>query len=245
MSQTDRIVEATKRALRRQGLTYADVSEALGLSEASVKRLFARGGFSLERLEAIADLLGLEMGELIRAAEQDDPLPRVLSHDQEAYLVARPKLLLVFYLLLNGYDLGRIVEEYDLDRPQGILQLRELAGLGLIEHQTGDRARLLVSHELSWRADGPVRAFIDERVLREFLGAAFDGSHDAFHFRSALVSPAGLAQLQSEIDRLIRRFNEQVRDETQTEMERRQGCSLLVAMRPWRFSLFQDYRRDI
>jgi transcriptional regulator with XRE-family HTH domain len=244
MSQTDRIIGATKRALRRQGLTYADVARALDLSEPSVKRLFARGGFSLERLEAIARLLGMEVGDLVRSAERADDLPRQLTLEQEAYLIERPKLLLVFYLLLNDYTVDRITDEFRLDRPEGILQLRELDRLGLIEHQPGDRARLLVSRELAWRRDGPIRRFIDERVLREFLGAAFDGDHDAFHFRSGLVSPAGLAQLQGDIERLVRRFNEQLRAESANELERRQGCSLLVAMRPWQFSVFDEYRRD-
>lgn len=244
MSQTDRIIAATKRALRQQGLTYADVAGALGLSEPSVKRLFARGGFSLERLEAIARLLGMEVGDLVRAAEGGDELPRQLSLEQEAYLIERPKLLLVFYLLLNDYDPDRIIAEFRLDRPEAILQLRELDQLGLIEHQPGDRARLLVSRDLAWRHDGPIRRFIDERVLREFLGAAFDGEHEAFHFRSGLVSPSGLAQLQEDIERLVRRFNEQLRTESAHALERRQGCSLLVAMRPWQFSVFDDYRRD-
>ncbi len=244
MAQSEQIVAATKRALRRQGLTYADVAHSLGLSEASVKRLFARGGFSLERLEAIADLLGCELSELMKAADTDAGLPDRLSHDQEAYLVERPKLFLTFYLLLNGYDLPRITREYRIDHPEGILLLRELERLDLIEHQPGDEVRLRVARELSWRRDGPIRRFIDDRVLREFLGAEFNGNHDAFHFRSGLVSAAALGQLQAHIDRVVRRFNEQLRHDASTALDERQGCSLLIALRPWRFSLFEDYRRD-
>ena len=47
------LVEALKRTLKAKGLTYADVAGAIALSEASVKRMFARGDFTLQRLEEI------------------------------------------------------------------------------------------------------------------------------------------------------------------------------------------------
>ncbi|WP_435104078.1 helix-turn-helix domain-containing protein [Arhodomonas sp. AD133] len=243
MSQSQRIIDATKQALREQGITYADVARHLGLSEASVKRLFARGRFSLDRLEAIARFLQLDLGELVRRAECMDSLPQQLSAEQEQYLVARPKLFLLFYLLLNDYDLDRVVADFRIDRPEGIRLLCELEELGLIERHPGDRVRLRVSRALTWRRGGPIRRFIDERVLREFLGGAFDGEGEVFHFVSGIVSQASMAQLLREIERVVRHFNDQLRAASEESLERRQGCSLLVAMRPWRFSLFTEYER--
>ncbi len=243
MSQSQRIVAATKQALREHGLTYADVAAHLGLSEASVKRLFAQGRFSLERLEAIAGLMELDLGELVQMAEALDPLPRELSIEQERQLVEQPKLLLVLYLLLNDYDLDRIIAEYQVDRPEGILLLRKLERLGVLEHRPGDRVRLRVSRHLTWRRDGPIRELIDGRVLREFLGGRFDGPGESYHFVSGLVTAEALERLQGEIERLVRRFNEQVQGESERTLERRQGCSLMVALRPWRFSLFAEYAR--
>jgi len=51
MGQRTQIVAELKRALRARGLTYAQVAKHLQLSEASVKRLFAAGDLSLERLK--------------------------------------------------------------------------------------------------------------------------------------------------------------------------------------------------
>jgi transcriptional regulator with XRE-family HTH domain len=243
MSQTQRVVEATKRALRDRGLTYADVGRRLDLSEASVKRLFAQGHFSLERIEEVAALMGLDLAELVAMAEALEPLPRQLTLEQEHYLVERPKLLLVFYLLLNDYDLDQVIRYFVIDRPEGVLLLRELESLGLIERRLGDRARLKVSRHLSWRRDGPIRRFIDERVLREFLSGDFDGPDDVFHFVSGMASPEAMERLRHEIERLVRRFNEQAQAAPGDTGERRKGCSLMVAMRPWRFSLFTEYER--
>ena len=41
MQETAKLLAALKQALRARGLTYADVAEALGVAESSVKRLFS------------------------------------------------------------------------------------------------------------------------------------------------------------------------------------------------------------
>ena len=49
MAQTTAIIDVLKKLLKEQGVTYLQVAQALGLSEASVKRLFAERQFSLQR----------------------------------------------------------------------------------------------------------------------------------------------------------------------------------------------------
>jgi len=46
------LVDALKRLLKAHDVTYARVAAGLGLSEASVKRMFSRRDFTLQRLEA-------------------------------------------------------------------------------------------------------------------------------------------------------------------------------------------------
>jgi DNA-binding Xre family transcriptional regulator len=48
-------VDTLKQELRKQRITYRRVSEALELSETSVKRLFSEEAFSLKRLEKICE----------------------------------------------------------------------------------------------------------------------------------------------------------------------------------------------
>ena len=50
MNETRQLVNTLKRRLKIQGMTYRDLGQALHLSEASVKRLFASGRFSLDRI---------------------------------------------------------------------------------------------------------------------------------------------------------------------------------------------------
>ena len=58
MTETAQLIDMLKRQLKAQGMTYRDVARALDVSETSVKRLFASGRFTLERVVEIAQLLG-------------------------------------------------------------------------------------------------------------------------------------------------------------------------------------------
>ena len=51
--------------MRAAGKTYTDVARRLGLSEAGVKRLFHLQSVSLQRLEAVCDLAGLQISDLV------------------------------------------------------------------------------------------------------------------------------------------------------------------------------------
>ena len=48
------LVEALKRVLKAQGLTYANLAERIGMSEASVKRMFSEQSIRLERLTILS-----------------------------------------------------------------------------------------------------------------------------------------------------------------------------------------------
>ena len=86
MAQTAAIVSALKNALKEQGITYQQVAEALDLSEASVKRLFSERQFSLQRLDQICSLLGLEISDLVRRLDQAQRID-ALTAEQEQELV--------------------------------------------------------------------------------------------------------------------------------------------------------------
>src|SRR5690606_6102241 len=61
MNETRRMIDALKRCLRARGMTYRALGRALGLSESSVKRLFAEGSFTLARLERVCGVLDMSV----------------------------------------------------------------------------------------------------------------------------------------------------------------------------------------
>ena len=106
MNEVSQAISTVKRQLRAQGLTYRDVASRLGLSEASVKRVFARETFTVERLAQIARLLGFTLAELLAESASEVPRLRVLTSDQEAKLVGDEKLLLGGRLRAESLDGG-------------------------------------------------------------------------------------------------------------------------------------------
>ena len=106
MTGVAQFTEALKRCLTAKGMTYGRLAPALGLSEASVKRLFSSGGFTLERIEQICRLLDMDLFELARLAHSDAATVAELTPQQEQALAADPRLLLVFHLLLSGWNAG-------------------------------------------------------------------------------------------------------------------------------------------
>src|SRR5438309_238374 len=69
MDQAEAIVVALKRRLKARGVTYAQLAKELGLSEASVKRIFAAGTLTLDRVARILAVLGITFQELARDIE--------------------------------------------------------------------------------------------------------------------------------------------------------------------------------
>ncbi|MCK5498541.1 MAG: helix-turn-helix domain-containing protein, partial [Gammaproteobacteria bacterium] len=69
--ETKLVVDMLKRALKFHMVTYADIAYELDLSEASVKRMFAKQHFTIERLESICSMVNLNFTDLVRLVDED------------------------------------------------------------------------------------------------------------------------------------------------------------------------------
>ena len=112
------LISTLKRVLKTRGVTYADLAERITLSEASVKRLFSQGTFTLERLEQICAALEIDVFELAKLARGEMARAGQLTVKQEQTLAKDRVLLGVFYLAYNGWQIDDIVATYDFTRPQ-------------------------------------------------------------------------------------------------------------------------------
>jgi hypothetical protein len=156
MPARSRFVEALKKGVRLRGLTYAALARELRLSEASVKRMFSRGAFTLARIEQILAVLELELEEVARMGRGADA-PAELTLEQEGALARDERLLSVFWLLQNDWRFAGILEAFTISRAELTAACARLEKLGLIDWRPGDRVRLRVSRGFVWRARGPVK----------------------------------------------------------------------------------------
>jgi len=242
MPQPSPIVQELKRVLKERELTYAEVAHALGLSVASVKRLFSTGAFSLTRIEAICQLAKLELSELAERARNRATSTTKLSLAQEKEVVADPRLFLITWLVLNRTPFEHIVREYDLPERDVVRYLIRLDRLRIIDLLPGNRVKLLVDRHFTWRADGPVQAYLFDRLLREFFAARFENPADEFYFHGGTVSEAAFAALKRAVRHAAAECVEIIERDRGTPAKR-SGAAFVVALRPWDYSGFSRFRR--
>jgi hypothetical protein len=112
MAGRTQIVTELKRALRASGHTYTDVARKLDLSLASVKRLFSQEDLSLARIDAICELIGLGLIEILdRARERMTPATQ-LTLAQESEIVSDTRLLFMTWLVLIRTPFEEMVHSY-------------------------------------------------------------------------------------------------------------------------------------
>lgn len=243
MSQSSQLIDTLKLELRRQRITYKQVAQALELSEASVKRLFAGRFFTLERLDRICELMNMSFSDLVLQVEKGIALTNELTLEQEREIVSDIKLLLMAYLLINKHDFAEIIETYEISETEGIRLLARLDRMKIIELQPGNRVRLLVSPNFAWLAKGPIQSFFETKIQSEFFDASFTGPGEIRVFLSGTLSREANAQTIRRIQHLSRELNELITESKSLPPEQCFGTSLLIAMRPWEVQAFEDLRR--
>ena len=236
MKQSNQWVDTLKRCLKARGLTYKDVARKLKLSEASIKRLFSERSFTLQRLEQICLMMDMSFSDLAHINDRRN-LERqtTLSIKQETALAADAILLCYFYLLLNGWDIKRIANRFDLNEPRQIRMLVKLDKLGLIELLPKNRVRLLTARRIQWRKDGMVRRMYERDVKQAFLQHEFAEDNAHFGFESAELAPESAKMISRKLANLRLEFDELAELDVNLRPDQKRGYGLMVALRPWAY----------
>lgn len=242
MNQTTQMVSTLKKCLKAKGITYRKLGEALDLSEASIKRLFSEQTFSLKRLEEICNILDLSLYDLAKISADAETGPNVLSLEQETALSEKPKLLVFFYLLLNGRSPETIMEDYKVSEAESLKFLLELDRLKLIELHPDNKVRLLTQKNITWRKGGPIRNRYEKLIKEEFLNAPFDQSEDRLQFETGKLSDGSQSVMLKKINRLFKEYIELTEIDKALPQGKSGNTGLLVAFRPWIFTMLNEFK---
>lgn len=244
MSECARIIDLLKRTLKTRGVTYKELARKVGLSEASIKRVFAEETFTLQRLEKICAVVGLSVGELVRmSADSGAQGSQYLTLEQEELLATDAHLLASFYLLLNGRSSAEIQQRLDLSERELRALYVKLDAARLIQSSPGLKTRLRVGPVVAWRSDGPVRRVYERQVKAEFLHSDFQGVDEALHFHTAELSEASAQLLFRKLEQLAREFADFAVLDRNLPLKQKRSVGLLLAFRPWVFSMFDGLQQ--
>lgn len=239
MNEPASMVAATKKLLKKNGLTYRDVAKSLKLSEPSVKRMFATGRLTVDRLAQVCELFGFTLAELAQEAQADRQRLRTLTVSQEEKLVSDTKLLLTAVCALNHWTMPDILSAYDLSETECVRCLLELDRMRLIALLPGNRIRLVVARDFDWLSGGPIRKFFRTKGLDDFLGSLFSEKGESMEFVHGMFTDAAFEQLQQELLKVRKRFAELHEESLAAPLIQRHGASLLFATRrSWELAAF-------
>jgi transcriptional regulator with XRE-family HTH domain len=243
MALGSRIVDSLKACLRARGMTYKDLAAKLRVSEPTVKRMFSRGSFTLERIEQILEIIDLDLQELARLAREGSPAPSELTVEQEATLAQDQQLFSVFWLVQNGWSFDEILAAFSISRPQLTSAFARLDRARLIRWDPGERARLLVRRDFHWRDGGPVKKTYGPQIMTEFLDARFKAPLEFMRFEARVLSHESAAVLKRRLERVVMDFNELAEVDSSVPSGKRISIALVAACRPWEFSVLNALKR--
>jgi DNA-binding Xre family transcriptional regulator len=243
MSQASQLVDLVKSALRERGTTYAKLARGLGVSESSVKRMFSKKRMSLERLEAICAQVGLEISDLLELARAAEGKLTELTEAQERALVADERLLLVGLLTLSNWTAEEMRETYRLTEAELVKLLTQLDRLGIVDLLPGNRIKLRLARNFSWRKGGPLQQFFEGRVQKHFFESSFHGPGELRFVVHASLSAHSNHLLQSRMRKLAEEFDALAEGDRRVDHRSLLGTTLVVAVRPWELGIFTDLRR--
>jgi hypothetical protein len=243
MEQVKDVVRMLKKALKASGLTYAAVAKHLRLSEASVKRMFARGQFTLERMQSICELMQLDFTDLVRMLDEERSRISSLSEAQEEELVSDLKFLLIALCVQNAWTFEEIAGYYQIPELECVRYLIRLDRLGLIQLLPNNRIRRLVARDFRWLPRGPIERFFEQRAQGDFLKSHFTRGGELRLFASGMLSRRSIEIMQERIGLLAREFAALQQDDSRLPMRQRVNTGLLFALRPWELREFAPFRR--
>jgi len=243
MAHSGALVEVLKRELRTRGVTYAQVARKLGLSEASVKRMFSRREFTLKRLDQVCQLTQSEFSDLARTLDREETLISKLTQEQEKEIASSIKLFLVAVCVLNHVPPEQIVEIYEVSQPECIQLLVKLDRIGFIRLAPGNRIRLLVSRDFAWLPDGPIQRFFKQHAHGDYVRSRFDRPDEHFVAVNGMLSDSSRASMVARLKRIAREFSELHNDDVRLPPEQRKNMTMLIAIRHWELQAFTQMRR--
>jgi transcriptional regulator with XRE-family HTH domain len=228
MTATENILKALKRLMRSKGITYKQAAEVLGLSEVSIKRLFAERSFSLLRIEKLCELVETSLAELIQLADEQLQQTDQLSTEQEQELVDNTGLLLVAVCIINHFSFEEILEKYNFTAHELIVIFAKLDQMKIVELLPGNRYRLKLSRRFSLQPNGPIQSFFINNMLKEFLAGGTKHGGAPFQLAWGMLSKESARELRHKIQRLIDEYLQIAEHDKRIPVQEKLTSSLFI-----------------
>ena len=243
MARSVRLLAVLKKQLKMQGITYKQLATELGLTESAIKQMFAADNMSLKRMDAICEILNLDISDLVLISEAQENKIELLTVEQEAILIGDEKLLLVAYCVVNHWTFDDIITRYQLSDVDCIKQLVKLDKMNLIELLPGNRIKALIAPNFAWQPNGPIEHFFRNEVQGAFFNDSFDEDGCIRLVKNGDISMPARKQLVDRLKVIGQAFDDTNREERKLHPDERKGTTMVLAIRNWQFQAFVSLER--
>jgi transcriptional regulator with XRE-family HTH domain len=229
--QIPALLAALRRNLRRHDLSIRVLAERLDVGEATVKRWLAGKGLTLDRLEQLCALAGLDLADLAQESrERPDHVSQELTFAQERALSDDQLMAFTFIVILGGDDWREIAGDFRL--PEQIIEdaLDRLDKLALIDRFPSGRVRPRIDRNIIWRKT-PMRAQFETQMKAQFLDMDFSKPEAVYASDILKLSDQGAAMLSELIEQHRREIHSLADDDRRKSKLPRKWYGFLSAAR--------------
>ena len=244
MSQIGQVISTLKKLLKQNAITYRSLADELDMSEANVKRMFSQNSFSLGRLEEVCEVLGISLIDLFALSQKQSELISQLTEQQEEELLKNPKLLLVAVCIRDGWSFDEITMHYDIDELSLVRLMAKLDNINVIELLPNNQYRSLIAQDFRWIPNGKLEQFMEQEVLVKFMKPKMGERWNFRFYLRGRYSDTSIEIIQRRLNQLTREAAQLNSEDQSLPLDKRKQYGLLLALRPWEPSLFEQMRRN-
>jgi DNA-binding Xre family transcriptional regulator len=241
MSQSTLVIRALKQLLKSQSITYKAVASRLGLSEASIKRMFANNQLSLERIDSICEMLGIEISDLLQKMQHMSQRMTQLTREQEQTIVADRKLCLVTICVVNHWSYEEILSYYQLTSAECIRYLAALDAIKFIELLPKNKIKLLISPRFTWIPNGPIQNFFQQYIMRDFIDSSFQKEKEEMICQFGMLTAESNTLFRKKLRHLAEEFLGLSEQDAGENIDKRIGSACVLMVRPWAPIIFDEF----
>jgi transcriptional regulator with XRE-family HTH domain len=226
--------------MKRKGMTFAKLAEALDMSVSGLKKVFQKEDISLERFKHICQVLDLDPSDLVKKDLRSGIKVKTLSHEIDKYLSKEKRAFHLFWnLVIEKLDLEEARKWLQMSQPESYRYLTRLDRFGLIRWNKEDE--ISVPESAPFLFDSTTICAVEfardqsHVVVDDAFDAITNTSEDsmiAMRYMSLSRDDLRLltARLKSEINSLSKKSP--YRGKQQSKMRGEQPVSVLFCVRP-------------
>ncbi len=236
------LFETLRAYIKARGLTYKQLAEGLGVSEPTIKRIFASNDCSVERLAEICEFLQIDLTDVFKRIPKKRQLLYELTKKQEEELVTNKKLLMVAVCVMNLWTFEDMLRHLTLSSLECMSLLNRLADIGFIALLAKHRYRLLVAKDFAWIADGPIMRLV-KRFSDDFFNHTFEAPGEVLKIINVRVSLEVREELKRRLEQITEEYADQVVVDSHLPLTDRPPLSICIAVRSWVPEFLRDLMR--